>query len=798
MSEAESLYARAAKAELAKDLDTAFRLYVQAATAFLNSSREAAHPRTQGQARKDAERALERAERIKAVKHDLAPVLRDPFAPEEQQLVLRKGSVVNGVVAPLWTASTSTMIAGTLLFSDPDGLLELSPEQKKAGVLWRRPREMFVTDAKIFSPDLRPEDIVQRIVADCSLCASIIVCLLHSRRHDSEAALPSLHPRGPDGRLHISPIGGYELKVLFNGAYRRVVIDDRLPFRPDGCPMCMTSRGRKDVWPSLVEKAYLKLMGGYDFPGSALAGWIPDYLEVKSPSFQREQTWSRLVRGFSHGQCILTVGTDNRPPADRGLVNLLPAHCYAVIDVKETDDGSRWLTVLDSWLPRNDADLGVDTLFEDLSLDNESDDQRRRVINVAWDDACALFGCVCVSWNPGMFECRLLYHGVWRAAHLSAAGKDDSVHQILRLLLERPKGVPGLSEEVWILLTRHRIDTRRPSEFISLHAEYDDGHPDAPKSFADTARTQGVYTDNTHVLVRVTVPPFDTSGTISLNASYDGPFDDVGFTITAYSQLTMRWDETPRRLPFDHRVSGALTAKTSGGNYTLPTYMVNPQYRLRVPSTTTQQGPSAKTRIEVALHAPRDVPVNATAVWGRGERVFDLVQSDIVATSGAYTYGFARFSADLPQGDFTLVVSAFSPTHRGEFSLLVHSSRRVEVEPIPQEGAGMFAKTVRGEWTNGADPRYALELPMPAQVKIRLQPHAPLFVKVALLPGTGRAPLTSSGAFTDARSGAATAQVALRAGNYFIEPMVDGVSHGDGTFSMMVYSSSAGIRLSPL
>ncbi|KAH9067737.1 hypothetical protein EDB87DRAFT_1678124 [Lactarius vividus] len=824
MSEAESLYARAAKAELAKDLDTAFRLYIQAATAFLNASREAAHPRPQGQARKDAERALERAERIKAVKHDLAPVLRDPFAPEEQQLVLKKGSVVNGVVAPLWaagTTGTSTAMAGTLAFCDPDGLLELSPEQKKAGVLWRRPREVFATDAKIFSPDLRPEDIVQRIVADCSLCASIIICLLHSRTHDSEAALPSLHPRGPDGRLHISPTGGYELKLLFNGAYRRwisspfgqgpqrfmvlVVIDDRLPFRPDGCPMCMTSRGRKDIWPSLVEKAYLKLMGGYDFPGSnsstdihALAGWIPDYLEVKSPSFQREQTWSRLVRGFSDGNCILTLGTDNRPPADRGLVNLLPAHCYAVLDVKETDDGSRWLTVLDSWLPSDDADLGVDALLEDLSLCNESDDQRRRVINVAWDDACALFGSVCVSWNPGMFKCRLLYHGVWRAAHLSEAGRDDSVHQILRLLLERPKGVPGLSEEVWVLLTRHRTDTHRPSEFISLHAEYDDGHPDALKGFADTARTQGVYTDNTHVLVRVTVPPSDASGTISLNASYDGPFDDVGFTVTAYSRLTLRWDETPRRLPFDLRVSGALTAKTSGGNYTLPMYMVNPQYRLRVPPTTTQQGPSTKTRIEVALHAPRDVPVNATAIWGRGERVFDLVQSDIVATSGAYTYGFARFSADLPQGDFTLAVSAFSPTHRGDFSLLVCSSRRVEVEPIPQEGAGMFAKTVRGEWTNGAYPRYALELPTPAQVKIRLQPHAPLFVKVAILPGMGGAPLASSGAFTDARSGAATAQVALRAGNYFVEPTVDGVSRGDGTFSMVIYSSSAGIRLSPL
>ncbi len=50
------------------------------------------------------------------------------------------------------------------------------------------------------------------------------------------------------------------------------------------------------------------------------------------------------------------------------------------------------------------------------------------------------------------------------------------------------------------------------------------------------------------------------------------------------------------------------------------------------------------------------------------------------------------------EGEFTLAVSAFLPTHQGAFSLVVRSSRRVEVEPIPQEGAGMFAKTVHGEW----------------------------------------------------------------------------------------------------
>jgi hypothetical protein len=170
----------------------------------------------------------------------------------------------------------------------------------------------------------------------------------------------------------------------------------------------------------------------------------------------------------------------------------------------------------------------------------------------------------------------------------------------------------------------------------------------------------------------------------------------------------------------------------------------------------------------------------------------------------------------------------------------------------------MFAKAMRGEWyasftwfpsrclpfprgatdgasdsffrTNSACPRYSLELPASADVKcvfpqpktcllpvtltygvlstltnavwasyrIRLQPQAPTFVRVELFSVTGQTPVTSSGAFTDARSGAVTAQVALRAGQYFIEPTVDGIPSADRTFSLTVYSSSAGISLTSL
>jgi calpain-7 len=109
----------AARAEYAQDWDTAFRLYIRAAEAFLRESRAAASDARRSTLKSEASKALTRAEKVKAIKgQTLRPVVRDPFAAgasrarstadstyndsEEQALVLHKSSSLNNLFVPLW------------------------------------------------------------------------------------------------------------------------------------------------------------------------------------------------------------------------------------------------------------------------------------------------------------------------------------------------------------------------------------------------------------------------------------------------------------------------------------------------------------------------------------------------------------------------------------------------------------------------------------------------------------------------------------------------------------------------
>lgn len=72
------------------------------------------------------------------------------------------------------------------------------------------------------------------------------------------------------------------VRLFVNGCYRGITIDDYLPFnKSDQHIGAYSSKGK--MWVSLIEKAYLKLHGSYEFDGSncardlyILCGWLPE------------------------------------------------------------------------------------------------------------------------------------------------------------------------------------------------------------------------------------------------------------------------------------------------------------------------------------------------------------------------------------------------------------------------------------------------------------------------------------------------------------------------------------------
>jgi calpain-7 len=189
--------------------------------------------------------------------------------------------------------------------------LKLSEAQREIFAGWRRPNESSYSynhehsgdEASMIAVD--DIDLVQDITTDCSVVASLCAGTARARKgHGKVVSSPTqviilstkygfkllasmLYPYDQDkARPRVSKSGKYIFRLHFNGCFRKVIIDDRLPASNISRSLHVIDRNNPQlIWPALVEKAYLKVRGGYDFPGSnsgtdlwVLTGWIPEQI----------------------------------------------------------------------------------------------------------------------------------------------------------------------------------------------------------------------------------------------------------------------------------------------------------------------------------------------------------------------------------------------------------------------------------------------------------------------------------------------------------------------------------------
>ncbi|KAK6601605.1 PALB protein [Botrytis cinerea] len=609
-----------------------------------------------------------------------APVSERTLSKHEE-IILLEGSRLHGFIFPRWTSEPDDTIFEASLYTDPADL-KLSGDQIETFAGWKRPYERDdvpsqmlkdVETTDILMNASKDIDLVQDITTDCSVVASLCAGTARAGKGHSKVLDTILRPYDiKNQRPRSSKNGKYILRLQFNGCYRKVTIDDRLPASSSARNLHVVDRNNPMLlWPALIEKAYLKVRGGYDFPGSnsgtdlwIMTGWIPEQIFLQSDEIQSELLWKRIYKSFEFGDVMITLGTGKltrREEADLGLVG---EHDYAVLDMRECGS-QRLLLVKNPWCdgmawkgprrsPVQEAP-GDNTWTEGLRESLEASDTSRSSTKpgtfwMAFEDVIQNYESLYLNWNPGLFRYRQDHHLSWMIPHVNNIG---TFTQNPQYVVHSVKG-----ETVWVLLSRHFITEEhdialgsstqsmvsKSLGFISLYVFDASGHR---VYLSDGALHRGAYVD-------------------SPKLSHD----------SSYPQTPPTQFHT-----FSASHPGSWTARTAGGNASSPSYPSNPQFSITV---------TEPTDIMLVLEADKeDIAVHVTMIWASGQRVTVINSRDIVGGSGDYRRGCALAELhNIAAGKYTIVCSTFQAGEIGNFTLRVKSSSKCEIRPVLAETAG--------------------------------------------------------------------------------------------------------------
>lgn len=291
----------------------------------------------------------------------MAPAAAVPRAQrlgdDEKEVLARSSRVAGKTFYPYLNDGQRERFHYDAPWEDPDGLLALSDKQRQHFGRWARPHEFVRGEAKMIYL-VSALSITQTIITDCSFVSSLVIAAAYERRHGKQLLTHIIYPQDRRGLPLYNPSGKYVVRLHLNGIERKVVVDDRLPLSRDGQLMTSHTTHPQELWVSIIEKAYMKVNGGYDFPGSnsgidmfALTGWVPEQFRTDDAGFDEGRLWERMLSASKYGDCLLTVATGELREMggeEEERIGLVSTHAYAVLQVREVL-GLRLLMLKNPW-----------------------------------------------------------------------------------------------------------------------------------------------------------------------------------------------------------------------------------------------------------------------------------------------------------------------------------------------------------------------------------------------------------------------------------------------------------------
>ncbi|KAE8827491.1 hypothetical protein PTNB85_08844 [Pyrenophora teres f. teres] len=665
--------------------------------------------------------------------------LREPISsrklPPKEQIILLKSSIVNGFKFPPWDGIPSPdeflRQEGANPFTETREL-SLSPYQQQFFQAWLPSRQAIPPPSLIpdGSADVGPVmsspralDLVQDAASDCSVVTSLCAGAARAERGHDQIIRDKLYPYDKQRKTPVLSCNGkYIARFYFNGCWRKVLIDDRLPVSNTYRLLHVHDRRNPALlWPPLLEKAYLKVRGGYDFPGSSscsdlftMTGWIPEQVFLQETDTVPDHLWKRIYNAFIYGDVLVTAGTGKMSSKQEREVGLEAQHSYAVLDMREMGP-DRLLLVKNPWVegkgwrgPRPSAVAAMDASVSDREPKNSLECYHRDSIPtrerphpttfwIGLEQVIQHFEGLYLNWNPGLFQYRQDIHFQWNVGVAAPGG----------CIFEQPQFAFTSKEAgpVWFLLSRHFQDA--PAATRKEPDTADDGymvpegqfhtHEESPKGYMSiyicNGRGERLYIKDTYLESSdyVTTPQCLLRDDAKANSRYTVVIDQddlppclYSFTLSAFANTPITLEPAKLRFPIQKVEEGAWTRQTAGGSTDSARYFDNPQY-----SVVMREHGSLAILLTGTDHGH---PLHVKLAIGHGKRLYRLQSRDVLGDSGNHRSGcvYAEIK-DVQPGSYTLICSLFESGLTGGYRLGVDSSSEFELKAIPREGAGLLS-----------------------------------------------------------------------------------------------------------
>ncbi|XP_076439397.1 calpain-7-like [Babylonia areolata] len=597
---------------------------------------------------------------------------------KDEIAVLRQTSRINGrEYVPFMSVDRREKFGCLDVYSDKDGKLALSPKQIQQFGRWARPSEFCQDPCMIYA--ISSFSIRQTVVSDCSFVASLAISAQYEKRFRKKLITSIIYPQNRSGEPVYNPCGKYMVKLNINGVWRKVIVDDTLPMSKHGDLLCSFSNNKNELWVSVLEKAYMKVMGGYDFPGSnsnidlhALTEWIPERVAIRpgSSEFDANKEFTRLLDRFHKGHCLVTVATGELSEAEADRAGLVPTHAYAMLDVREYK-GLKLFMLKNPWNHLrwkgnySEKDLGHWTpeLQKAMNYDPKSAQMYDNgVFWIDYDSLCRFFDVFYINWNPELFLYTTCLHHTW----MSKEGPKKDSYNMSDNPQYRLELKTSQSAAVWILLTRHIVDKADfadNKEFITVLVYKVGGkkvfYPYDPSPYKD-----GIRINSPHYLCKL-VEAKPTEPFTLVISQYEKN-NTIHYTLRVYAtcDFTLTRFIDPYKSQYEKKVNGEWKGASAGGcANNRETYSKNPLYQVKIDNT------SADNHLMVELRGPKQYSVGFEVITV-SENVPNAPGAFKRITSGDFRPGFCVLQLNnISGGVYNIRPCTFRPGKEGPFFL---------------------------------------------------------------------------------------------------------------------------------